>query len=337
MAVTSRDIQGVEEISTSVSISKSGTVHKVQRVIARQKNKFSVEEYPFDSQTLIILIASSKYMADEVKLEPFPKGGASSDASRVMDDAFKGKGFELKSFKAEAFEETSGPLVKSRGKMELVVKRSPAKWLTGSLTSGLSMTFSSYLVFWLPFLAPFAMPRLALSIISFLALQSVSSSFANALAGVPGTSWGDYFFQFWTVLSLWAVVANVFMEYISGVLNLVELATKTQSEMKVYFPIACILGEVLCSIYHIRWIGVYVAYVLIAIWATRLYMQVNRGLLLGGRDALSPVSHAKETLGLGESAAAGPEVQGEPPQTAMASAAESKAETSEAATTAEAS
>ncbi|CAJ1436171.1 unnamed protein product, partial [Effrenium voratum] len=202
MAITSRDIQGTEVISTSVTVSQDGSISKVQRVIAKMKNPFSTEKYPFDEQTLQIITSSSKYMASEVKLEPLKD-------SKILDDAFTGKGFTMEKFDVTAYEEQSGPLIKFRGRMEVVIKRGRTKWYVGTLTAALSMVLASYGVFWLPFLGPFAMPRMALSIISYLALAQIMGAYMNNIAGVAGMSWGEFFFQTFGMLSFFAVLINI--------------------------------------------------------------------------------------------------------------------------------
>ncbi|CAJ1461104.1 unnamed protein product, partial [Effrenium voratum] len=202
MAITSRDIQGTEVISTSVTVSQDGSISKVQRVIAKMKNPFRTEKYPFDEQTLQIITSSSKYMASEVKLEPLKD-------SKILDDAFTGKGFTMEKFDVTAYEEQSGPLIKFRGRMEVVIKRGRTKWYVGTLTAALSMVLASYGVFWLPFLGPFAMPRMALSIISYLALAQIMGAYMNNIAGVAGMSWGEFFFQTFGMLSFFAVLINI--------------------------------------------------------------------------------------------------------------------------------
>merc|ERR1719401_662675 len=68
--VTNRGIRKTETIATSFLIHKSGDVEKVCRRLTTVMQKFTVDQFPFDSHHLKIKIASSKYMSDDVVLVP---------------------------------------------------------------------------------------------------------------------------------------------------------------------------------------------------------------------------------------------------------------------------
>merc|ERR1719424_182646 len=70
IVVTNRDIEMYEIISSSVTIFRSGEVSRVERALVRILYKFALDDYPFDTQNLKLIIASTKYMMDDVVLQP---------------------------------------------------------------------------------------------------------------------------------------------------------------------------------------------------------------------------------------------------------------------------
>merc|ERR1719424_445307 len=119
VVITNRDIRKLETISTTVTIFKTGLVTKVERAVVVINNKYKLEEYPFDTQKLKVKIASSKYMLDEVMLKPDDDESTSGYTKTMME----GTPYEMESWRVFAFKETDGALKKSRGVLELTVKR----------------------------------------------------------------------------------------------------------------------------------------------------------------------------------------------------------------------
>mmetsp|Transcript_99536 Transcript_99536/g.177220 ORF Transcript_99536/g.177220 Transcript_99536/m.177220 type:complete len:486 (-) Transcript_99536:128-1585(-) len=296
VAVTNRDIGGVEVLSTSVTIKSDGDVTKIQRVLGRLKNKFTSTEYPFDTQTLEVICASSRYMANEVLLE------ADDKASEVEEDAFEGRGFSVDSHKVEAYVEKTGPLEKSRGKMVLNVRRGRRTWYSSIMPSTIAILIVSYLVFWLPFQPPFAMPRMALSTISFLAMSGTANAYLAGVRGVPGLSWGEVIFQNWYYLNFGTVCLNIMLEYICHVVKLPELGTAIQSEMKVIFPVVCIISHSVSIVYSTRFLAPVLSNLALMIVIVKSYKRCQKALAESGQPELEPVSHAVSFLAASSSA-----------------------------------
>merc|ERR1740117_1320656 len=108
--VTNRDIKKYDLISTSVIISNTGEVTKVERAAVIINQMYALEEYPFDTQKLEIKVASGKYMLNEVVLEP----DEDASSSGAKDGLMEGSPYKLKSYRVYAFKETDGALKKSR-------------------------------------------------------------------------------------------------------------------------------------------------------------------------------------------------------------------------------
>lgn len=235
MGVTNRDVRGIEVLSTAVTVSTGGKVLKVQRVLAVLKNKFVFGYYPFDDQTLLVVVSSSKYMLEDVVLEAIDDEKDSA-CSLVKDGAFEGKGVTLESFEAKAFEEISGALKKSRGKLEVVVRRESKKFYDSVLWPCTFLVSCSYMVFWLPLLTPFVMPRIATAMISYLAMYSMMQKYDAMIGPGAGASYGDAFLQGFGALMFSTIIINVALEATSHQLKEVEFATSLNAEMKLVYP-----------------------------------------------------------------------------------------------------
>merc|ERR1719284_44668 len=155
MAIVNRDIRGTEIISTEVLIYSDGNVSKTQRLLAKLKNTFDIEKYPFDDQILKVIIASTKYFAHDLRLEPL--------ACNVNSEAFAHSGFSLKSTNVTVAEESvAGDEKKSRGTLTLTMHHSTTSaWRLEEAV--LVLVACGYLVFWMPIVPHFTMPRLAMS------------------------------------------------------------------------------------------------------------------------------------------------------------------------------
>jgi len=286
--VTNRDIEGIEKLSTSVTITKDGHVTKIQRVLAQLKNKFYSKEFPFDTQTLEVITSSSKYMASDVELV------ADSNSSAVAEDAFEDRGFKVDSHEVVAYKEKLGPSDKSRGKMIVKVQRGLLSWRANTVPTASTMLLISYLVFWLPMLPPYAMPRASVSMIAFLATSAFQNAFLAGVKGLPGLSWGGVIFQTWTWLSFGVVVLNVVLEYIYHIVKLPELATQIHSEMKVGFLLLMIAANLVSQVYFTRFFGIVIAILGIIGVIVNAYKRCQASLASSGQKQLEPWTAVKE-------------------------------------------
>ncbi|CAK9106587.1 Proton-gated ion channel, partial [Durusdinium trenchii] len=89
IGVTNRDFKNLEVISSSVKVWKDGRVTKVERLLATMTNDFDIKAYPYDQQTLEVLVASEKMMADEMVLKPH----TDETVTGVKDAVLIGSGF----------------------------------------------------------------------------------------------------------------------------------------------------------------------------------------------------------------------------------------------------
>jgi len=235
MAVTNRDIKKYDLISTAVMINKKGEVFKVERSQAIVKNKYVLNDYPYDTQQLVVKIASAKYMIDEVILKPATEGVG------VADGLLKGFSYKLVSHEATAIKDVDGALKKSRGLLTIVVKRDTSQYVQSHLVPSFLVTCISCGVFWFPFVAPFITPRVALSILALLAFTNLSIKSTDPLpAGAP-FNWNDVLNQTLMTLMFCTVVLNIFSEICFHQWKVDELARSINHECKVLQPFVAVV------------------------------------------------------------------------------------------------
>lgn len=226
-----------ELIFASVSIGKDGKVTQVQRSLAVVKNKFPLDNYPFDEQTLRFSISSTKYMSSEVKLEP------SEDAtiSGLRKSFFDGEPYIKKDFKVHAFDDVDGTMKKSRGNMDIIVERKLDSFRQNFLYPSILYLAIGCLVFWLPFSHVFVTPRIALSVLVILAYtSSVSTARSELPAGSP-YNWLDLI-RFTVLLHMFVVLfVNLFTEMTYHSFGCTVTAAHMNFEMKVMAPLLAAL------------------------------------------------------------------------------------------------
>eukprot|EP00747_Dinoflagellata_sp_TGD_P032859 gnl/TRDRNA2_/TRDRNA2_136257_c0_seq1.p1 gnl/TRDRNA2_/TRDRNA2_136257_c0~~gnl/TRDRNA2_/TRDRNA2_136257_c0_seq1.p1 ORF type:complete len:442 (-),score=46.46 gnl/TRDRNA2_/TRDRNA2_136257_c0_seq1:115-1440(-) len=205
MIISNHAQNGVEPISTSFIVTKNGTVTRVSRVSAELQSRFHLGAFPFDQQTLRVTLASGSLMLDDLKLAPTNN----TKAFGIEESSFHGKDVSLKSYELIEREETTSLLEKSRGDLRIVVQRNAAPYLMGILLPVVFMVIISWTVFWLPLIAPFAMPRVATALIAFLTLMTLSLR-TDAMLPLRGdVSWLDLVESNCSGLMFYNVVFNV--------------------------------------------------------------------------------------------------------------------------------
>jgi hypothetical protein len=235
IAVTNRDIGKYDLISTAVFINTEGEVFKVERATAVVKNKFLLDDFPFDRQRLVTQIASHKYMADQVQLQP------STEGVGVNKDLFDGESYSLTDIKASAIEDGNGALKKSRGLLTLTVDRDNAQYVQSHLIGTVVMTMMSWAVFWFPFSPPFTTPRLTMSIVSLVNFTYLTISSASVLPPGAPPNWNDIINQAILTLMFSTVVLNILSEICLHQLKVEELAKAVNHECKALMPFLSIL------------------------------------------------------------------------------------------------
>jgi len=228
--ITNAAGQKFDRISSSITIAKDGKVTQVERVIAAIQNKFILNDYPFDTQTLRLNVESTQYMLNEVKLAPM--GG-----SGCHENFFDGEDYQERDFAVRVYKDINGPLKKSRGSMEMVVTRSLARFQRNFLLPALIYMAIACGVFWLPFSATFVTPRLALSIFILLIFSTLAGSADNELPEGAPYNWIDLL-CFMIELHMFTMVCfNIFTEIVYHSLKCTVTAVHVSHEMKMIAPL----------------------------------------------------------------------------------------------------
>jgi len=272
IVVTNRAIKMYEIISTVVMIRKSGDVTKVERATVTCRSIFDLRQYPFDTQSFKMKIASSEYMLDELVLKP-SKNQSDSGVSDGIFDAFQ---YELDSWKIYSFEEQDGAMTKSRGVLQIDGKRSLDKYGEAHLMPTAMVLIISFGVFWFPFQTPFVTPRMALSILALLSFTNFMIKTSEKLPPGAPTNWNDVFNYCVLVLMCAGIVINIMAEICDHQLKLPHLGAAINNEAKVLQPAHSFL---LLSIVHTggkyQWISVGSAQVLVKV----LFVTITTGYI----------------------------------------------------------
>eukprot|EP00747_Dinoflagellata_sp_TGD_P193428 gnl/TRDRNA2_/TRDRNA2_59573_c0_seq1.p1 gnl/TRDRNA2_/TRDRNA2_59573_c0~~gnl/TRDRNA2_/TRDRNA2_59573_c0_seq1.p1 ORF type:complete len:450 (+),score=80.16 gnl/TRDRNA2_/TRDRNA2_59573_c0_seq1:33-1382(+) len=241
MMVSNRARGGIESISTAFSVRNDGTVLKVERVSAELQSAFQLAAFPFDKQTLRATLASSKYMVEDLVLQPTND----TNIFGINSETFDGKDISLKSYELNERKDHSGSLSKSRGEILVHVSRDPEPYLIGILWPQFVMVMISWTVFWLPLQPPFAMPRVATALIAFLTLMTLSLRTSAMLPVRGDTSWLDLVESNCSGLLLYNVIFNTCCLVLAHVVGEMELATGVNKELVfVYAGMAVILASI---------------------------------------------------------------------------------------------
>jgi len=217
-------------VSASVSIDRTGEVHRVERANARCMKRFLLEEYPFDSQTLAVNIASSKYMLDEVTLVPDEEPGAAG-----VEEAIWGL-YNMKNWSTFAYEALDGDLKKSRGTLNIHVERALDKYSQDHLLPGAIVLMISWAVFYFPFANPFITARLMLSILALLTFTGLIIKSTKELPGAAPFNWNDLLNQQIQLFMFITIVLNIFTEIVCHQFEKEPEARNLNNEAKVLVP-----------------------------------------------------------------------------------------------------
>lgn len=255
IVVTNRDIEKYEIVSASVTIFRSGEVLRVERANARIMKKFELSEYPFDTQNLQIKIASSKYMLNEVVLEP------DTNASRVDENVWGL--YKMQSFDSRAYSTSDGFLEKSRGMLEVTVRRSLEKYREDHLMPTFIVQIISWAVFFFPFANPFITARLALSILTLLTFTNLMVKSDSVLPGSAPWNWNDLFNQQIQTFMFLTILLNISSEIAMHQFQNEQLARYINNEAKVVLPFIGISNiVVILTAGQYKWMDLWTATIL---------------------------------------------------------------------------
>jgi len=241
--VSNKAIGGEETISSAVDLYKDGKVVKTQRMKLSVQQHFDVAAFPFDHQTPKIILASATLMAQDLVLKALPD----KKLSGTKKGLFNGREFQFVSEHMTVFEEMDASLVKSRGKLAFTLRRDWTRYLQTTILPEIFLILISFTVFWMPRAAPFAMPRVATNLISFLTLMTLSINTAEMLPpDRAGMAWIELFADSMQMQNCLILFLNVFVDWVYNTLDLKELGEKMTNELAGLFPLMGSVVVLMC-------------------------------------------------------------------------------------------
>jgi hypothetical protein len=205
--------------------------------------KFALQDYPFDTQRLTVRIASSKYMLNELVLLP-DKGVVNGHyVSGVKENIWGLYSFER--WDANSYNTSDGVLEKSRGAMEITLKRKITKYYEDHLVPSFIALMISWAVFYFPFANFFITPRLALSILALLTFTNLMVKSSKELPGAAPFNWNDLFNQQIQTLMFITILLNICAEIAFHTFKKEGLARLMNNHAKVLMPMMSIINIVM--------------------------------------------------------------------------------------------
>lgn len=242
MVIPSREAGGVEIITDFIQIHRRGEAMQVQRLLYTGKAKYDVRDFPFDTQTLVVLIAPASANFEEVVLAPAPN----ATANGIGDTAFQDKPFYVRGTNQTEFRDPTDPLQKSMGRFEVVASRKALVPLRTVVYPQLLLLCESYSVFFLP-LAQFAiMPRVTTCLIAFLAMIGIQGS--QNLPPASSTSFMDILNSTVMQMVIAGLILNVFIHFVAFVWKDEPLAQDINAELRYIWAAVALGAFVLCGI-----------------------------------------------------------------------------------------
>jgi hypothetical protein len=199
------------------------------------KNKYVLNDFPFDRQNLVVKIASHKYMLNDVMLKP-AIGGVSGAKKGLLE----GESYDFVSVRPSAFKDVDGALKKSRGLLTMVVDRALDKYTQSHIVPSFLVVMISWAVFWFPFVAPFITPRLAMSVLSLLTFTNLSLKSAACLPPGAPFNWNDVINRTIMTLMFFTVCLSMLSEVCMHQLKIEDVAKAVNYECKLLMPLLSI-------------------------------------------------------------------------------------------------
>lgn len=242
IGLTNRNLEGVEVISTGVTVFRSGEVMKVQRLLVVVKEHFDIHAFPFDTQFLRFRIASTTLMSDELELAVLPDKGING----IKDGIFDGHDFRFVNTSTRVFKEQDGNLKKSRGELVIEVKRDSTPYIRTLLVPELILVAIAYTVFLFPLAQPFIMPRVATSMITFMSLMVLTLRTSTMLPIRDSNAWIDIFEENAQIMMFLNLSINIFLEAVAHELGQPATAAKMQCELRFGIPAISLTVITIC-------------------------------------------------------------------------------------------
>mmetsp|Transcript_33261 Transcript_33261/g.72593 ORF Transcript_33261/g.72593 Transcript_33261/m.72593 type:complete len:409 (-) Transcript_33261:132-1358(-) len=234
IVVTNRAIKGSEVISSAVFADRNGIVSRVERRMATMKALFKVGSFPFDVQQLLIKVASSTYMANEVLLVPFEDTAFFG----MREGCFKGKDFRLVNVSLSSFTEQDASLLKSRGVLNITIRRDSIKYIQTICVPSMLVLVLSWTVVYLPFVGHFTVPRVTTALVTTLCALNLQIKSASVVPSrsKAGICWIDLFQESCVVLNFMGLFCNTLVESAIYTFDKPHLAKNMNSELKYLLP-----------------------------------------------------------------------------------------------------
>mmetsp|Transcript_38125 Transcript_38125/g.73220 ORF Transcript_38125/g.73220 Transcript_38125/m.73220 type:complete len:496 (+) Transcript_38125:44-1531(+) len=243
IVVANRAIGGQEQISAAVEVYKDGTVVKIERLLLQLKQHFDVSAFPFDYQRPKIMLNSATLMKEDLVLQVM----ADKASTGAKPGLFGDREFWFLSHNTTVFEEVDGSLRKSRGKFQMTLERDWTRYLQTTILPEIFLILISFTVFWMPRAAPFAMPRVATNLISFLTLMTLSINTTRMLpSDRAGMAWIELFADSMQMQNSLILFLNVFVDWVYFTLDLKELGEKMTHQLAVLFPLMGSVVVLIC-------------------------------------------------------------------------------------------
>jgi len=242
IVIANRAIGGQERISAAVELHTDGTVVKTERLLLLVKQHFDVTAFPFDYQQPKIILSSATLMSEDLVLQAMSDETLKGAKPGLFDD----REFHFVSDETTVFEEVDGNLKKHRGKLVMTLRRDWTRYLQTTILPEIFLILISFTVFWMPRATPFAMPRVATNLISFLTLMTLSINTDSMLPkDRAGMAWIELFADSMQMQNSLILFLNVFVDWVFCTLELKELGEKMTNELAVLFPL---MGSVVVMI-----------------------------------------------------------------------------------------
>jgi hypothetical protein len=234
IVLTNADFKGNKVVSTTFFVNYDGSVNKTQRVLATMTGNYSVSDYPYDRQQLPLYLASGSYMLEDLRLELINDSQVVGAADGLLNDS----NWKLLGFNTEVYAEVDGSLRKSRGHFVLHVARGTEQFEQNVMLPEIALVFCAWMVFLLPVAPQFAMPRVTLSMVSFLSVLTINM---RTLSQIPesrhGMAWIELFDGAVRYLIFTTVCFNMLIEATFHTWEDPVLAKKLTIELRLLFPV----------------------------------------------------------------------------------------------------
>mmetsp|Transcript_52283 Transcript_52283/g.124719 ORF Transcript_52283/g.124719 Transcript_52283/m.124719 type:complete len:435 (+) Transcript_52283:165-1469(+) len=229
---------GLKQISGTVTIDVSGTVTTTERHLVELRSRYEVVNYPFDSQELLVRIASSVFMADKLTIHPDLASDELFSLHQPEVEELGRQGWKLVDMVSRNMTEEDGPLVKSRGELRLFITRDWTSVFNIIFLPEIIMTLVPWSIFFSPLHAPYAMPRVASSLIPLLCMVGFMQKTASMMPHSSGWTWLDIYEATCLLLIVLSFKLNALLQYVYHDLKLTDRAELMQIECRYFYGIS---------------------------------------------------------------------------------------------------